>query len=102
MKVRVDIDTIPDDQAVEIPGLGLCVNHQEKEVDEQQVAMYNDQRPPDAAFPEDGFLHVVIKDYSSEEEVEAEAESDDEETAEIESNLDEVPIPDDLDEEDQS
>jgi hypothetical protein len=84
MKVLVDIATIPDDQAVEIPGLGLCVNHEEKELDDLQVAAYDDQRPEGAKFADDadadGLLHVSI-DPDADAEIAAEAEADEGETA---------------------
>jgi hypothetical protein len=55
MQVTVHNDAFPKDQEFEIPGLGLVTNHQAKEVDANQVGMYESFG---LKFPKDGNLVI--------------------------------------------
>jgi hypothetical protein len=57
--VLVDIATKGDGAPVEVPGLGVCRNRQEKEVSGEQVMLFEAQG---FSFPEDGNLVIKVEE----------------------------------------
>ena len=53
--ITVHNDSFPEDQEFEIPGIGLVVNHEARDVDELQIAMYESYG---LEFPKNGDLVI--------------------------------------------